>query len=734
MTVPLTARRAGPFLGDGVVTNFDFTFLVLSDEDALPLLLHADGVELALTPGVDYTVTPNVDQVADPGGTVAFTLAPATGQTVVVLGDLAFEQPVALPPGGNFRAENVEQGLDRLAILAQQLKEEQDRSLTISAGIDVDASLVLPLPEGGAAIGWNAAGDGMRNYSTATFASVAAFAEQYTEFFTLTVGQTNVTLANNPYALSNIQVWKNNVVQRPGVDFSYTTGTSFQLAVAATGGEALLVRYGRVLENSDLAQTAADRVATGADRVQTGLDRVQTGADREQTALDRAQTGADRAKTGVDRVECDNARIAANNSAALAGISATAADASKELAEKWAEEDEDVEVAPGEFSAKHWAAKALTSAPATAAESVVFDPAPSGIVATDLQAAVDEILGTIYGGRNKIINGSMEIEQRGPSFPAVVSGAYTLDRWSTSFASLGTTYTISQSALAPAEFVNSLRVNPAAAVSVVSATYAQFEQRIEGYSIKDLVGRTFTLSFWVYSPKTGIHSVALQNAASNLSYIAEYTVLAANTWERKKVTVPGGLPASGWSFGSGTGLKVAFCLVIGSSASTASLDTWLAGDKKGSVNQVNVLDGTGNFYLTGVQLELGAAATMFERRPYGTELALCQRYYAKTFSQGVTPAANSGNRTGCVTCVSSSTNANTAQANWVFPVDMRSNPSISTFNPNAAGADWFNVNTGTSVAGSAVDIGTRQASMRITGAPPTADHVHSIHAVAAAEL
>ena len=397
MTVPLTQRRAGPFQGDGVNDEFEFGFLSFSAADVRPLLVDADGAELTITVDVDYTVSLFPDQLAAPGGTVTFTTPPAADQRVVVLSQLSFEQPVALPPGGSFRAEAVERSVDRIAILTQQLNELQARSLSVSPAVEVgDISFVLPPPAAGNALGWNAQGDGLQNYDKTAFASITAFAEQQVEFFTLTASQINVTLSQNPYALSNIQVWKDDVVLQPGADFTYTTGASFQLAVAATGGEELMVRYGRVLENSDLAQTAAEReaavVARGGAETAQGL--AEGARDASQTAQGLSEDARDASQTAQGLSEA--ARNASQTAQGLSEGARDAAQVAQGLAEDardksqdWAETPEDVEVDPGAFSAKHWAAKAFGNA-STSAPQVSYDPTTSGLTATDVQAAIDE--------------------------------------------------------------------------------------------------------------------------------------------------------------------------------------------------------------------------------------------------------------------------------------------------------------------------------------------------------
>ena len=231
-------------------------------------------------------------------------------------------------------------------------------------------------------------------------------------------------------------------------------------------------------------------------------------------------------------------------------------------------------------------------------------------------------------GRNKIINGKMEIAQRGTSFAAIASGAYSLDRWIFGNTSAAVITASQQGDNPTAEFQNSLRLAVTTAdTSIAAADLCRISQRIEGFNARDLIGRTFVLSFWARSSKTGTHCVHFSNSGGDRSYVAEYTISTANTWEYKTIPVSGGLISAGaWDWANGNGLSVNFTLAAGSNFHTTA-GAWQTGNFLATANQVNCLDTVGNvFAITGVQLEVGSVATPFEHRPIGVELALCQRY------------------------------------------------------------------------------------------------------------
>jgi len=277
--------------------------------------------------------------------------------------------------------------------------------------------------------------------------------------------------------------------------------------------------------------------------------------------------------------------------------------------------------------------------------------------------------GQLAGMRNKIINGAMEISQRGTSFAAVAHSTYTIDRfqWQHSGAMV---VTITQSTDVPNDtFQSSYKVDVTTAdASIAAGEYALIAQYIEGYNVRDLIGQTFTLSFWVKSPKTGTHCVSFRNSIYNRSYIMEYTVSVANTWEYKTLTVTGGLITAGtWNWTNGVGLTVIFTLTTGSTFQTTA-GAWQTGNFLGTSNQVNCMDSTANdFFLTGVQLEVGPTATEFERRSIGQELALCQRYYQITAQAG-------GGNSPIAFCFQFSTTSSRAAV--PLTVTMRTNPPI----------------------------------------------------------
>jgi len=240
--------------------------------------------------------------------------------------------------------------------------------------------------------------------------------------------------------------------------------------------------------------------------------------------------------------------------------------------------------------------------------------------------------------RNRIINGDMRIDQRNAGASVTFDGTnkFVTDRFY-GFSNVGTT-TSQQSTTAPTGFNNSLLVTQSTGGSVVSSSYLALNHRIEGFNFADLgwgsaSAKTITLSFWVRSSITGTFSVAFINSAANRSYVTNYSISAADTWEQKTITIAGDTSGT-WVTNNGIGVMIVWNLGYGSNYTTSTLDAWAASAKYGStITTTSFASTTGaTFYITGVQVEEGTVATPFEHRPYGIELALCQRYYATSES------------------------------------------------------------------------------------------------------
>jgi hypothetical protein len=332
--------------------------------------------------------------------------------------------------------------------------------------------------------------------------------------------------------------------------------------------------------------------------------------------------------------------------------------------------------------------------------------------------------GQLAGMRNRIINGDMRISQRGTSFTGInvntTTKTYVMDRW---FVGGGTIDNIKRIRVdlvndAPTEeFQYSLKLAVTTTnIDIPSDENILIQQRIEGYNVRDLIGKPFTLSFWVKSSLPGIYSINFRSNYDELqpnltnSYVVNYTISTTN-WEYKTITVNPGLPnESIWNFKNGIGLRVSFQLSAGTLYRTSTTDSWLLnGEFLSSTSAINNFFSAQNtFSVTGVQLEPGNVATPFEHRFYGQELALCKRYAQWVpFNQQFFSNAVGGGETH--------------ESTMTWPVEMRTNPNAAslTADPNTT---QFVLNNGfnaisrlTPYGGSAVLSSSGQGSSYVVG-------------------
>lgn len=301
-----------------------------------------------------------------------------------------------------------------------------------------------------------------------------------------------------------------------------------------------------------------------------------------------------------------------------------------------------------------------------------------------------------FGFRNRIINGAMVIDQRnaGASVTPTADSTYTLDRWKIRNGGGAGRFSVIQSSTSAANLPTSVLLTVTTTSAPSGAEIYGFEQDIEGYNMADFGWGTanaqaVTLSFQVRSSLTGTYCISIRNSVADRSYVAEFTINSANTFETKTITVPA-ITTGTWLSTNGAGLLFLVCLGSGSTRE-GTAGSWQSSNIVATSNQVDWINTSGaTFYITGVQLEKGSTATSFDYRPYGTELALCQRYYYKLQADDTSYLFGSGG----------ATSATAGVFMGVFPVTLRTTPSALEQNGTAS---HYTVNTGgTDRASSAV--------------------------------
>lgn len=297
-----------------------------------------------------------------------------------------------------------------------------------------------------------------------------------------------------------------------------------------------------------------------------------------------------------------------------------------------------------------------------------------------------------FGLKNRLINSDMRIDQRnaGALINPAIAG-YTVDRWYyyQSQTSKGTIGQNAGSVTPPTGYINYLGFTSTSAYSINSTDQFLIQQNIEGLNVADLAwgtanAKTITISFWVRSSLTGTFGGALQNSASNRCYPFSYTISTADTWTQISITIAGDTTGT-WLTTNGTGIKVIFSLASGT-AQSSTAGAWTGTSFQTSATGATSVVGTNGatFYITGVQLEVGSTATPFERRMYGQELALCQRYYQQYASDA-----------SSASFICNAYNDTSTRAFGViqFPVIMRTPPTLNVISGTAFGVYAIPLNT-----------------------------------------
>jgi hypothetical protein len=332
-----------------------------------------------------------------------------------------------------------------------------------------------------------------------------------------------------------------------------------------------------------------------------------------------------------------------------------------------------------------------------------------------IQTAIDSISnsqGSPFGFKNRIINGNMAITQGAAAAtitPAVTSAYatnYPVDRFEV-IVGAASKLTTAQSSTAPTGFNFSTLITSTTSYDPVGATEIfAIRHKIEGFNTSDLAFGTvnaqkITVSFWVRSSVTGTFGGSIQNSAANRSYPFNYTINAIDTFEYKTITIPGDTSGTWIGATNGIGITVNFGLGVGATYS-GTANAWAAADYRSATSATSVVAANlRTFYITGVQVEKGSTATSFDYRPYGTELALCQRYFEKSYQQG-NPIGGSGTgNTGQILYIGTGNSIANGDKipNTTFKVVKRTAPDVLVWSPNGTSNRLANM-SGTDLAAS----------------------------------
>ena len=319
---------------------------------------------------------------------------------------------------------------------------------------------------------------------------------------------------------------------------------------------------------------------------------------------------------------------------------------------------------------------------------------------------------TALSNRNLIINGAMQVAQRGTSSNSINSFG-SVDRFNSSKANddelAGTQ---AQSTTAPDGFSNSYKIDCTVAESAVAADeYWRVRHHIEAQNLQQLKygtsgAQSVTLSFYVRSNVTGTYSCALYqedgDSGSGRIIGSTYTISSADTWEYKTITFAGDTGGT-INNDNGEGLTILWALMAGSNYTATDNTSWgtYAAGKLSYGHAVNMASSSSNeWYITGVQLEVGTNASDFEHRSFGEELSLCQRYfqtYVNPMLDGIVP--NNASRV--------------YDAGLILHPEMRSAPAASISNTGSSNGQGINDGETTAYVTSLLSQGATQYGVEL---------------------
>ena len=497
------------------------------------------------------------------------------------------------------------------------------------------------------------------------------------------------------------------------------TNSSNSASAAAVSASSASASATTATTQAGVATTQAGIATTQAGNSSTSATSASTSATTATTQAGIATTQAGIATTKA--AEAATSANLADASANAANLSAIAADASADAAAASA-----ASIDPASLLTKAGNLSGLAS-PATARDNLGVE------IGVDVQA-FNAALAAIAANngtnamKNRIINGAMMIDQRNAGASVTpTSGQYTIDRW---WHQLSQTSKISvqRSSTAPAGFVNSALITSLSAYSIGSSDYFNILQNVEGFNVADLgwgtaSAQTITVSFWVRSSLTGTFGGAVLNADQSRAYPFTYTISSANTFEYKTVTIAGDTSGT-WLKDNSTGLRLSFGLGVGSSFSSTA-GSWASGVYLSATGATSVVGTSGaTFYITGVQLEKGSTATSFDYRPYGTELALCQRYFEVLMKDG-----DSDTNRPLATAYDSS-NANMIMS---FKVTKRASASVTVSSGQVFTGTW-NTLSSISVIGANDSVATINPVLTSSYTARSAYFIRNANILASAEL
>lgn len=368
--------------------------------------------------------------------------------------------------------------------------------------------------------------------------------------------------------------------------------------------------------------------------------------------------------------------------------------------------------------------------------------AGNGLVVTGGAIGISPTTGPAQS-ENRVINGDFLIDQYNEfaSFTPVNTG-YGPDRWRWGLTVAGSLTGQVLTASPPSDMSNYLTITVANAQTISAASSYALLYRVEGLNIADLgfgtsSAKGIVVSFWAQASIAGPYSFSLNNSGSTRTYVTTYTVATPNTWALYSFVIPGDI-AGTWLTTRGTqGLGLRFDLGSGSNSVNPTGNAWTANTAQlvlAGTTQL-ILTASATLSVSGVRVYASPYVLPYSPRQYGLELELAQRYYRKSFPAGTAPAQSAG-VTGAI-CVKNPIALGDPSVYVAFAPQMMAAPTIVTFNPSAANANWRDTTAAADVTVS-VDPATAKGPSGVllatSGTVTTLGDVLAIHYTAQAEL
>jgi hypothetical protein len=655
MTISSETRKAGPFTGNGVTATFPFTFKVFQASDVKVVRANTAAVETILTMGTDYTISLNANQDSTPGGSITLTSPLTLNYLLSATSKVPNTQTMDLTNQGGFYPKVINAAMDRLTVQLQQVALDAANAVKVpltstQTGDQLRDSLILAQA--------NSAASAAAAATSATNAATSATAASTSQSAAATSASNASTSATN--AASSASSASSSATSASG---SASTATT-QASNASTSASTATTQASNASTSASNASTSATNAANSA----TAAAGSATSAANSYTTFNNQYLGGKASDPTLNNT--GGALVAGNlyfntTSSVMRTYSGTAwADVAQGVSTPYqtfsgtgAQTAFTLSSTPGSLGSLEVYVHGVRQTPTTdytiSGTTLTFTTAPvlgtANIFArwistqainvpADASVTPAKLANSGYelGMRNRVINGAMAIDQRnnGASVTPTISGQYLVDRFSAYITQTNKlTFQQGTNPNTSSGFSNFLNIASLSAYSVTSTDGFALQQRIEGFNVSDLMWGTanakpVTLSFQVNSSLSGTFGGAIYNSAANRFYPFSYSIPVANSTTNVSITIPGDTTGT-WLVNNGVGMTISFGLGAGSTLSAAA-GAWTTSSAITCTGATSLVGTSGaTFAVTGIQFEKGSTATPFDYRPYGYDLALCQRYFER---------------------------------------------------------------------------------------------------------